>query len=135
MFGLQISGVGLGRTRKILEIKISSLQVFSHQQLLHARFFSNVSSEYIQLCMPKPGKPQLFAQKQALGGSLFYLWFSLLYMFYRVSVQAGNPVLKQTNKLSVKSNRCFLSGSQLYEVATSHFISRKLPYMALTGQL
>ena len=34
---------GLGRTSKIIEIKISSLQVFSYQQLLHARFFSNVS--------------------------------------------------------------------------------------------
>ena len=53
--------------------------------------------EYIQLCMPKPEKRQLFAQKQALGGSLFYLWFSLLLMFYPVSVQAGNPVNKQTN--------------------------------------
>ena len=69
--------------------------------------------EYIQLCMPKPEKPQLFAQKQALGGSLFYPWFSLLFMFYRVSVQTGNPVNKQTN-FPVKSNRCFLSGSQLY---------------------
>ena len=30
---------GLGSTSKIIEIKISSLQVFSYQQLLHARFF------------------------------------------------------------------------------------------------
>ena len=41
-FGL-VEVSGLGRTRKIIEIKISSLQVFSYQQLLHARFFSNVS--------------------------------------------------------------------------------------------
>ena len=34
---------GLGRTSKIIEIKISSLQVFNYQQLLNARFFSNVS--------------------------------------------------------------------------------------------
>ena len=51
------------------------------------------------MCMPKPEKQQLFAQKQALGGSLFYLWFSLLFMFYpgfRSSRQPGN---KEVTKL------------------------------------
>ena len=62
MFGLQISG-GLGRTSKIIEIKISSLQVFSYQQLLQLDSFQMWACEYnnIQLCMPKPEKPQLFA--------------------------------------------------------------------------
>ena len=100
MFGLQISG-GLGRTSKIIEIKISSLQVFSYQQLLQAkaRFFSNVSMwvYYIQLCMPKPEKPQLFAQNQALGGSLFSFWVSLLFMFYPgFHSSPGNLVNTQT---------------------------------------
>ena len=65
--------------------------------------FQMWACEYIQLCMPKPEKPQLFAQKQALGGSLFYLWFSLLFMFYSVSVQARNPV----NKLSGQIKQVF----------------------------
>ena len=68
--------------------------------------FQMWACEYIQLCMPKPEKPQLFAQKQALGGSLFYLWFSLLFMFYpgfRSSRQPG----KQTNKLSGQIKQVF----------------------------
>ena len=62
--------------------------------------------EYIQLCMPKPEEPQLVAQKQALGGSLFYLRFSLLFMFYpgfRSSWQPG----KQTNKLAGQIKQVF----------------------------
>ena len=108
MFGLQISGVGLGRTRKIIEIKISSLQVFSFNISNYCTLdsFQMWACEYIQLCMPKPEKPQLFAQNQVLGGSSFYLWFSLLFMFFPVSVQAGQPDT-QTNKLSGQIKRVF----------------------------
>ena len=75
---------GLDSTSKIIEIKISSLQVFIYQQLLHV----------------------LFAQKQALGGSLFYLWFSLLFMFYPGFRSSRHPG-KQTHKLSGQIKQVF----------------------------
>ena len=62
--------------------------------------FQMWACEYIQLCMPKPEKPQLFAQNQALGGSLFYLWFSLLFMFY-----PGFRSSRQPGKQTFRSNQ------------------------------
>ena len=108
---------GLGRTIKIIEIKISSLQVFCYQQLLHARFFSNVSM-WVYPAVHGTACPNLrnyncLPKIRPLEGVYFIFGFLYCWCFIRVSVQAGNPVNKQTN-FPVKSNRCFLSGSQLY---------------------
>ena len=51
------------------------------------------------------------------------LVFFTVYVLSRVSFQAGNPVNKQTN-FPVKSNRCFLSGSQLYMQASFYIVVR-----------
>ena len=104
MFGLQISG-GLGRTSKIIEIKISSLQVFSYQQLLHARFFSNVS---ISSC----ACPNLRNHNCLHKNRPLELWreFILSLVFFTVYVLCGFPFRqpgKQTNKLSSQIKQVF----------------------------
>ena len=105
MFGLQISG-GLGRTSKIIEIKIYSLQVFSYQQLLHARFFSDVS---ISSC----ACPNLRNHNCLHKNRPLKLWreFILSLVFFTVCFIwvscSGNPVNKQTNKLSGQIKQVF----------------------------
>ena len=107
---------GLPRTSKIIEIKIafSSLQVFSYQQLLHARFFSNVSMWVYPAVHAQTWETTTVCSKTGP-----WRGFILSLVFFTVYVLSGfpsshNPVNKQTN-FPVKSNRCFLSGSQLYQ--------------------
>ena len=98
--GLQISGVGLGRTRKIIEIKISSLQVFSYQQLLHAIFFSIVS---ISSC----ACPNL-RNHNCLHKNSPWREFILSLVFFTVYVLSGfpfKPATRWTNKQTFRSNQ------------------------------
>ena len=91
MFGLQISG-GLWswQDQKDLEIKISSLQVFSYQQLLPSLILFKCEHVSISSCASPNLRNHncLHKNRPLIGGSLVNLWFS---------VQAGNPVNKQTN--------------------------------------
>ena len=115
VFGLQISGGVWSWTSKIIEIKISSLQVFSYQQLLHARFFSNVSMWVYPAVHAQTWKTTTVCSKTGPWREfILSLVFFTVCVLSRFPFKLGNPVNKQTN-FPVKSNRCFLSGSQLYQ--------------------
>ena len=123
MFGLQIYSGGFGRTSKIIEInKISSFQVFSYQQLLHTRFFSNVSlwvnpavhaqtREITTVCIKTGPWSELIL---SLGFFTVYVLSS-----FHSSWQPG----KQTNKLSGQIKQVFsLRVPALVNMAVLHRI-------------
>ena len=97
---------GLGRTSKIIEIKISSLIVFSYQQLLHARFFSNVSMWVYPAVHAQTWETTTVCTKTSPCREFILSLVFFTVMFYpgfRSSRQPG----KQTNKLSGQIKQVF----------------------------
>ena len=88
---VEVSGLGRTMTSKIIEIEISSLQVFSYQQLLHARIKCEHAS--ISSCAsPNLRNHNCLHKNRPLEGVYFIIGFLYCLCFIPVSVQAGNPI-------------------------------------------